>query len=178
MANRRSRIHEFYSPRYELRSLQERAAAAAAAATGRYGFHGASLVNAVVVRTDLNGFSAWARDKPAAVRATVLDNFFTRLIPTLTAAGGVYFRDEGDCIVSLFSDYFGDWSYQAAEAFCLTAGTLEYGAPRLSAKSVVVCGTIAIYQKAHEVGSDDWSAEGDPFVRAARLETAISSNNR
>src|SRR5262249_5581211 len=118
MANRRSRIHEFYSQPINLRTAQlfEKAAAAAA---GRFAFHGPALVNAVIVRTDLNGFSDWARDKQVVQRAAMLDDFFTKVIPSLGAAGGVYFRDEGDCIVSLFSDYFGGgWSYQSAESFC------------------------------------------------------------
>lgn len=175
MANRRSRIHAFYSQPTNLRNLQliEKAAAAAA---GRFAFHGAALVESVIVRTDLNGFSAWARDRQVPARAALLDEFFTRVIPALGVAGGVYFRDEGDCIVSLFSDYFGGgWSCQSAEGFCMSVASNEYGAAKLSAKSVVACGRIAIYQKSHEAGSEDWSAEGEPFVRAGRLETAVAS---
>jgi hypothetical protein len=171
MANRRSRIHEFYTQMPGLRTLAEKAAADA-----RFAFHGPALVDAVVVRTDLNGYSAWARDRQAADRAALLDDFFTRVIPELNGAGGVYFRDEGDCIVSLFSNYFGtSWSYASAESFCMAATRNEYGTSKLSAKSVVACGRIAIYQKRHEIGSEDWSAEGDPFVRAGRLEAAVAS---
>lgn len=175
MANRRARIQDFYSrPSTDLRTLFEKAAA-----EGRFAFHGPAVVEAVVVRTDLNGYSAWARDKQAPARAAVLDDFFTRLIPVLNRAGGVYFRDEGDCIVSLFSSYFGaGWSHASAEAFTLQAGSNEYGQPKLSAKSSLACGRIAVYQKAHETGTEDWSAEGDPFVRAGRLEAAIASKQQ
>lgn len=152
---------------------------AAASSAGRFAFHGPALAEAVIVRTDLNGFSAWARDKQAPARAALLDDFFSRVIPALGVAGGVYFRDEGDCIVSLFSNYFGGgWTYGTAEAFCMSAAAGEYGIAKLSVKSVVACGQIAIYQKSHEIGSEDWSAEGDPFVRAGRLETAVPSKRQ
>jgi class 3 adenylate cyclase len=175
MANRRARIQDYYLHRqFDLRSLQEKAAA-----QGRFAFHGPAVVDAVVIRTDLNGYSSWARDRQAADRAAVLDDFFTRLMPSLDAAGGIYFRDEGDCIVALFSSYFGSgWSYASAEAFAMNACSKEYGKPRLTAKSTIACGRIAVYQKAHEVGTEDWSAEGDPFVRAGRLETAIGSKQQ
>ena len=175
MANRRARIQDFYTrPSTDLRTLVEKAAA-----EGRFAFHGPAVVDAVVIRTDLNGYSTWARDKQAPARAAVLDDFFTRVIPLLNAAGGVYFRDEGDCIVSLFSNYFGTgWSYASAELFSIFAGGNAYGQPQLTAKSSIACGRIAVYQKAHEIGTEDWSAEGDPFVRAGRLEAAISSKQQ
>ena len=175
MANRRARIQDFYSrSSMDLRSLVEKAAA-----QGRFAFRGPAVVDGVVVRTDLNGYSAWARDKQAAERAAVLDDFFSRVIPLLNSAGGVYFRDEGDCLVALFSNYFGaGWSHASAEAFSMHAGVNEYGKPKLTAKSSIACGRIAVYQKAHEVGTEDWSAEGDPFIRAGRLETAIASKQQ
>lgn len=178
MANRRSRIHDFYSTPLNLRAayLSEKAAAAPA---GRFAFHGPAVSETVIARIDLNGYSSWAADKAAAQRATLLDEFFSRLIPALNAAGGVYFRDEGDCIVALFSDYFGGgWTYTSAERFCMNAVAEEYGSPKLTAKAVLGCGKVVIYQKAHEVGSEDWSAEGDPFVRAGRLEAAVPSKPR
>ena len=174
MANRRATIQDYYSYRQSgLRNLQEKAAA-----QSRFAFHGPAVVEAVVVRSDLNGYSAWARDKQAPERAAVLDSFFSRVIPMLNVAGGVYFRDEGDCIVALFSNYFGAAYYASAESYAMQAASNEYGIPKLTAKSTVACGRIAVYQKAHEVGTEDWSAEGDPFVRAGRLETAITSKQQ
>ncbi len=150
-----------------------------AAASAEYSFHGAELAFGIVVRTDLNGYSDWARDQDVSERAAVLDDFFSRTIPHLAKAGGVFFRDEGDCIISLFSDYFrAGATFNSAEAYCLRITSQEYGLPKLSAKSCIACGEIAIYQKAHETGSDDWSAEGDPFVRAARLEQALTSKRQ
>ena len=37
---------------------------------------------------------------------------------------------------------------------------------------------MAFFQKAHEVGSSDWSSEGHAFVKTARLEQAIDSKPR
>jgi hypothetical protein len=59
----------------------------------------------------------------------------------------------------------------------MVAAAREYGSARLSVKSVVACGHIAIYQKAHEAGSEDWSVERNPFVRAG-LETAVPSKQQ
>ena len=35
-----------------------------------------------------------------------------------------------------------------------------------------------IYQKSHEVDTKDWSAEGEPFVRAVRIEQAVESKQQ
>ena len=105
-----------------------------------------------------------------------MDSFFSIVVPVVEMHNGVYFRDEGDCVVSLFTDYFNSSaSYDEVHKFCKFVSSKTYGKGALSAKSTVACGDVGIFQKAHEVGSDDWSAEGAPFVRAARLEQVIES---
>ena len=172
MASRRDAIQRYYQTKSGLTQLTEKAAAAGDSAI----FHGPQLAYAVVVRSDLNGYSDWARDRDVGERAGLLDEFFTLAIPRLVAAGGVFFRDEGDCIIGLFSNYFrATASFASAEAYALVTSAGTYGTAKLSAKSTIACGSVAIYQKAHEVGTDDWSAEGEPFVRSARLEQALAS---
>lgn len=173
MASRRGRIQEFYAtPRDHRLEILEKAAAGAQA----FAFTGAQVVDAVVVRTDLNGYSDWSRDRPIQDRAALLDEFFSSVVPDLNQCGGVFFRDEGDCIVSLFTKYFGqEPTFDSVERFCMRACSRHYGQSRLSAKTVVAHGNVAIFQKAHEIGSQDWSAEGDAFIRAARLENAVPS---
>ena len=133
-------------------------------------------MHGVVARTDLNGYSAWARGRSAGERALQLDAFFSSVVPRIELAGGVFFRDEGDCIVALFSDYFERGAtFDMIEAYCMQVSARSYGAGDLSAKTCVSIGEIAIFQKQHEISSGDWSAEGEPFVRSARLEQAVSS---
>lgn len=97
----------------------------------------------------------------------------------LDASGGIYFRDEGDCIVALFSDYFqAGATHDSVEKFCMRACANLYGDAQLSAKAVVATGDVAYFQKAHEVGSEDWSAEGGAFVKAVRLEAAADSKRQ
>lgn len=177
MASRRSTIHDFYKRPAGQRPFHvvEKAASSA----DRFAFKGAQLTYAVVVRTDLNGYSTWARDKQVADRARLLDDFFTRVVPEAETSGGVVFRDEGDCIITLFTNYFNAVaSFDSAEAFAMRVTAGEYGVAKLTAKSTISCGNVAIYQKAHEQRTQDWSAEGDPFVRAARLEQAITSKRQ
>ena len=172
MASRRSRIQEFYSAPREQRGLYLEKAAAA---HDQFSFAGAMVVDAAVVRTDLNGYSDWSRDKRIDQRVALLDEFFSFLVPKLRFYSGVFFRDEGDCLVSLFTRYFGESpTLDGIEAFCMEATRQRYGC-ELSAKTTVARGKVAIFQKAHEVGTEDWSAEGDAFVRAARLEQAVQS---
>ena len=38
----------------------------------------------------------------------LLDDLFSKLIPLLDDYGGVYLRDEGDCLVGIFTSYFGE----------------------------------------------------------------------
>lgn len=172
MPSRRQQIVEHYL-RQANRSL---VAKRAATATARQEYHGEAVIHAVVVRADLNGYSKWARSQPVAGRVAVLDNFFSSVVVALDEAGGIYFRDEGDCVVALFSDYFGtNASYDSIRNYCQTITRASYGAPNLTAKTVVCVGETAIFQKSHEVGTEDWSAEGEVFVRAARLEQAVDS---
>jgi len=106
----------------------------------------------------------------------MLDAFFSSVVPAIERAGGVFFRDEGDCIVALFSDYFDRGAtYDTIRSFCQSVTRSRYGGAQLAAKTCVACGNVAIFQKRHPVPTGDWSAEGDPFVRAARLEEAIAS---
>lgn len=150
-----------------------------AAAAALFPFKGAQVVHGVVTRTDLNGYSSWARDRSARERAAVLDAFFSRVVPEIETAGGVFFRDEGDCIVALFSDYFErGTSYAKVRSYFMAVTPLLYGAPQISAKTVIACGQVAIFQKQHEVTTGDWSSEGEPFVRAARLEHSVNSTRQ
>lgn len=170
MANRRARIHEYYA-----QPGRVIVSGTPAAASG-YEYRGAGFWNTIVVRCDLNGYSGWARDKTIEQRVNLLNDFFSTVVPFLDQHGGIYFRDEGDCIVSVFSGYFQlGATPERVRGFCQAVVSRTYGADGLSAKAIVACGPVAYFQKSHEVGTDDWSAEGEPFVRAARLEQAIES---
>lgn len=148
----------------------------AAVASEKYRYKGDQIVNAIVVRADLNNYSKWAADKPMPSRVKLLSEFFTEVVKDLDVYGGIYFRDEGDCVVGVFSKYFSNSvSNKDIQPFCKAVVGKTYGAAKLSAKCCVAIGQIAIYQKAHEAGSDDWSAEGQPFVNAARLEHSVPS---
>lgn len=174
MPNRREAVHQFYRSVPGGASFLEKSAANSVS----FPFRGPSLSNAIVTRTDLNGYSTWARDKSAAQRAVLLDAFFSAVVPMIYTAGGVFFRDEGDCIVALFTDYFGPVSIDRVEAFSILATQLKYGAEGHTAKTTIATGPVAIFQKRHEAPTGDWSAEGDPFVRTARLEAAITTSAR
>jgi class 3 adenylate cyclase len=164
--SRRQRIQDFYRPGTLLTE----------AAASEFSFRGEAIAQAVVARSDLNGYSTWARDKSAAQRAALLDEYFSAVVPLIALNGGVYFRDEGDCIVAMFSDYFGRAaSFGAVRDYAFGVSGRAYGQATLTAKTTICVGQVAFFQKRHERGSDDWSAEGDPFVRAVRLEQAISS---
>lgn len=193
--SRRKKFHDFYagnqtrsitgydidqpplsSARGLLNSHRTTDSIRSSAASDKYRFNGARIANAVVVRADLNKYSKWALDKPIAKRAELLSEFFSKVVRELDTSGGIYFRDEGDCVVGLFSNYFSpSFSYRQAEPFCKAVVGSTYGTDKLTAKCCVAMGEIAIYQKAHEVGTDDWSAEGQPFVNAARLELSVPS---
>jgi class 3 adenylate cyclase len=172
MPNRRAAIHDFYRQLPGTQTILEKAAATAP----QYAYTGPAIQHAVVTRTDLNGYSAWARNRPAAERAAQLDAFFSTVVPLIEVAGGVFFRDEGDCIVSVFSGYFSRGAtYKSIREFCKKVSDRSYGVAALTAKTCVNSGDVAFFQKKHEVATGDWSAEGEPFVRAARLEAAVSS---
>lgn len=145
----------------------------------RYSFKGEGIKFGVVVRCDLNGYSTWARDKSLNQRAQLLDEFFSWVFQRLEVCKGVYFRDEGDCLVAIFSDYFDSTVlFDDVRNFCTSIIGRTYGADDLTAKAIISCGSLAFYQKNHELGTDDWSAEGEPFVLAARVEQAIESDQR
>lgn len=154
-----------------------------AAAADRHLFRGPAISKGVVVRADLNGYSNWTQDRSIIERVALLNDFFTKVIEYLAKYGGIYFRDEGDCIVAIFSPYFNQVPYapvddalcQKVDAFCKEVVSKQYGTDRLTAKASVAVGKIVIYQKWHERDTDDWSAEGYPFVRAIRLEQAVES---
>src|SRR5260221_4634083 len=174
MPNRRENIHDYYRKLGKAMLLEK---AAASAIT--FPFKGDEIAYAAVTRTDLNGYSTWARDKTAGQRAAQLDAFFSSVVPAIETAGGVFFRDEGDCIVALFSGYFDRAAtFASIEKYCMTASQREYGSANLTAKTCVCCGDVAIFQKQHEKTTGDWSAEGEPFVRAARLEQAVQSGKQ
>ena len=173
----RSEIVNYYLQRDTL--LKE--AAAAAATEKRYQFRGPDLSDGVVVRVDLNGYSDRTQGRSIGYRVKLLNNFFTKVLEYLDECKGIYFRDEGDCVVSIFSTYFGLADpYASVEDFCkkVVSNYYGYGVDLLTAKAIVAAGEIAIYQKSPEVGTGDWSAEGEPFVRAVRLEQAVESKQQ
>ena len=175
MPSRRQEIVNYY--------LQQGGLIKEAAAVDRYLFQGACISDGVIVRVDLNGYSNWTQDRPVIERVALLNNFFTKVIEYLRKYEGIYFRDEGDCIVAIFSPYFDlldsaplDFALcQKVNAFCKEVVRNQYGSDGLTAKAIVVAGEIAIYQKSNERVTGDWSAEGDLFVRAIRLEQAVES---
>ena len=151
----------------------------ASAAERRYQFREPGLFEGVVVRVDLNEYSDWTRDREISDRVNLLDDFFTKVVSHLYKYQGIYFRDEGDCIVSLFSSYFElEDPYAPVDGFCKAVVRDCYGVDQLTAKAIVAAGEIAFYQKSHEIATDDWSAEGEPFVKAVRLEQAVESKQQ
>ena len=157
-------------------SIKE-AAAATAAVTDRHLFRGNRSSKGVVVRVDLNRYSSWTQHFPIHYKVNLLNDFFTKVLTYLAQYEGIYFRDEGDCIVSIFSPYFEKLEnpFIHARQFCEAVVSGYYGIEGLTAKAIVAMGKIAIYQKSHEVGTHDWSAEGEPFVSTARLEQVVES---
>ena len=173
MASRRQKIHDHYAAK-AYHGLSGQAISKAAAT--RYVFRGDQLAGAVIVRCDINKYSDWARERTITDRVGLLNELFSATIPQIDCAGGVYFRDEGDCIVVIFSDYFApNVTFANVIGFCQAVVRLTYGPSELGVKCTVASGQIAIFQKDHERGTEDWSAEGEPFVRAARLEQAVVS---
>ena len=175
MANGRRQVSEYYAAR---RPGPITTLARALAPPDRYAFRGNKIELAIVVRVDLNGYSEWARGHQIGERAALLDDFFSQLVPLAERFDGAYFRDEGDCLVCLFSPYFGAFDSQNALEFCKSAARGTFGPDRLTAKVSVAATDVAFFQKAHEAGTDDWSVEGEAFVRAARLEQVIPSKSR
>ena len=91
----------------------------ASAAERRYKFQKPGVCDGAVVRIDLNGYSDWTQSRTIVERANLLNAFFTKVVDCLDKYGGIYFRDEGDCIVAIFSSYFETASpYVSADAFC------------------------------------------------------------
>lgn len=173
--NRRARLSAFYGGNADSRALPYVIASSA----DRYAYRGEWTGFGVVIRADLNGYSAWAREQAVAKRASLLNAFFSTVVPVLESSGGVYYRDEGDCIVGIFSEYFGVFDVAKLLNYCKFVAGNKYGEPDLSAKlTVVLDTTIAFFQKTHEVPEGDWSSEGEAFVRASRLEQAAQSRQR
>lgn len=176
-SNRRAALSDYYRSKGDSTwTLLEKAAASAS----QYAYRGDQVTLGAVVRVDLNGYSAWAADHSLRERVDLLDAFFSVVVPKLNERRGIFFRDEGDCIVGVFSPYFGmGFEFDWVVNFARDAARETYGTPGLSAKvTVATHSQVAFFQKAHERGSSDWSAEGQPFVNAARLEQAIPSKRR
>jgi hypothetical protein len=141
-----------------------------------YQYRGISRALSAVVRCDLNKYSEWCREREPEDRVPLLNEFFTHTLITAQRYGGVYYRDEGDCVVLLFSDYFGtQGSLSNVRAFTRAVSRESYGEDGLTAKSIVSAGDLVYYQKHHEQGTDEWSADGDPFIFAARVEAEAES---
>lgn len=178
MANRKAKFRDYYLQENSLGALL-RKSVADSARPSRYQFRGNAVTNGLVVRCDLNGYSAWSKDKEISDRVALLDDFFKKVISFLDDAGGVYIRDEGDCIVAVFSEYFGTLKqWIDAYNFAKSVVGLEYGIDKLRAKSVIAFGDFAVYQKSPEVGTEDWSVEGQVFVDTIRIEAAVESKPR
>ncbi len=149
-----------------------------ASAADGYRYRGEWSGLGIVARVDLNSYSGWARTQTLSRRVGLLDEFFTAVVPELERHGGVYYRDEGDCIVGVFSDYFGHFALENVLAYCKKVVGRTYGQGLTAKASVAMGSETAFFQKKHEVGTDDWSAEGQVFVDAARLEQAVPSKPR
>ncbi len=146
------------------------------AASQTHVFTSEKIEFSLVVRLDLNAYSTWALGKPLSLRRDLLDDFFSFVVSRLGVKKGVYFRDEGDCLIAIFSNYFNlGASFSDVREFCKEVVSKTYGQGKLSAKATLSAGDVAYFQKAHEIGTDEWSAEGQPFVRAVRLEAAVDS---
>lgn len=179
MPSRRALVHQHYRSTGPASGTTLEGLSKSAAAADVYAFRGDTIEFAVVVRVDLNGYSSWARGRAPGDRVELLDSFFSGVVPILEQHGGIYFRDEGDCIVCLFSNYFQTSATDSdVVQFARRVTGLEYGRARLSPKASVACGDVAFFQKSHERGTEEWSAEGEPFVRAARLEQSVQSKQR
>jgi hypothetical protein len=168
--SKRQRTFEYYLKASKL----EKSAASATT----LGFKGPATIYGFVVRSDLNGYSKWILEQAVdiAARVALLDDFFSRAVRAASMFRGVYYRDEGDCIITLFCPYFfagTTFSDVLGYAKAVTGNT--YGADQLTCKTTVSAGDLTFYQKGPEVLEDDWSVEGDPFVTAARLEAGVES---
>lgn len=173
MPNRRESIHNFYRASEFSGGLLDRAAPLIT--TSSFPYSGPAIADSAVARIDLNGYSDWSRDRTAVDRALLLDDFFSYAVPELDRHGGVFFRDEGDCVVALFSTYFNPGlTTDRIERFCMRVASQTYGTANLTASASLAFGNVAFFQKRHEMGTDDWSAEGEPFVTAARIEAALT----
>ena len=162
---------------FTMDSLGDSRSTVFSAASERYKFRKEGKFITAVVRCDLNNFSGWCDEKTTSQRVELLDDFFSKTVGMLERMGGVYFRDEGDCILALFSDYFNlPEPILAARNFCRTVSAQKYGNDSLTSKSIVSIGPVVYYQKSFEKISGDWSADGDPFIFASRLEAEAQSS--
>lgn len=145
-----------------------------------YAFKGEAFSPSVLVRIDLNGYTAWGKTKNISEKISMLDGFFTYVLTRLDTFGGVFYRDEGDCILALFSDYFQTGATDKSVVdFCMAVTQGKFGLQgELSVKTIVTVGEVLYFQKSHEVGTHDWSAEGQLFIDSARFEAAVESKKR
>jgi hypothetical protein len=177
--SKRQSVYDYYiKPREQRNVTQIDRASASAVLASPYYFKGEQTAYTVVVRADLNGYSKWAKEKKIEDRVALLDEYFTHVISLMPHTKAVYFRDEGDCIVALFSSYFNDALWPDVKKFCEGIVSKKYGADKLTAKCCLADGEVAYYQKVHEKLTNDWSAEGEPFVTAHRLESTVDSEPR
>lgn len=129
-----------------------------------------------MVRSDLNGYSEWVRDIKIPKRVALLDEFFSHAAVAAHKYDGVYYRDEGDCIVVLFTPYFfPNVTYSQVISYAKEVTKQTFGNAALTCKTVIAGGPVTFYQKGPDIPENDWSAEGDAFVTAARLESAVES---
>jgi hypothetical protein len=76
----------------------------------------------------------------------------------------------------LFSPYFYERvTFDAALNFSKAVTAQKYGSGALTCKTCIVLGDVTYYQKGPEALENDWSAEGDAFVIAARIEASVPS---
>jgi hypothetical protein len=103
-----------------------------------WNFNGPAIANAIVVRVDLNGYSKWARENTLTERVQMLNDYYQHVIPLAYKYGGAFYRDEGDCIVVVYSTYFSraTWTFDSVEAFCMLSAARDYAGGDLSANGV------------------------------------------
>lgn len=142
----------------------------------KYKFKGEKVVLGGIVRIDLNNYSKWTQNKSLQDRTALLDDFFTHILQELDKHKGVYLRDEGDCLVAIFSSYFtGTFDPKKIESFCKKVVSQKYGNEKLSAKAAVAVGDLIIYRKSQQLEDYEWSVEGGPLLRARKLEYNIKT---
>lgn len=120
MAIPRRQILEHYAKRGFTELGPQQLVEKVASIAKQSGFTGERAALTAVVRCDLNGYSDWCSKQKENLRARVelLDEYFTKTVVEIYQHNGVYFRDEGDCVVALFSDYFWPNALSNVKSFC------------------------------------------------------------